>query len=360
MGLGVQEPMRIAESAQTAGLPSGMPRHCVCYTPDQSYLFPTFVSAVQARRHTSRHLADIVIIAFGIDPVAAAVFAEACARADIRFMNRSEADIHGAPAMLARLFLAELLPEHYEYFLYVDGDTQVEASLDDLLTMHLPHGMFRAAADPMTFACDDTDRHGRGIAAHFASLGLSPSEARRYFNTGVIHAERQGWARIGAEAWKLFSGKAGSRFPDQDVLNLVGLPYCLPMSLAWNFPAYMYNARVASLIGPRIVHYMAQPKPWNGAFPPWNHGGWKAYGEVAARFPETAPYWRRNGRAKWVRYHLQQRYRRVTETFTWALSVKRERILAYERGLKQVESAQEPPDRARSQPVLAPSVGASF
>jgi hypothetical protein len=40
---------------------------------------------LQARRFTPRNLADIVIIAFGIDPVAEVIFAEACARADIVF-----------------------------------------------------------------------------------------------------------------------------------------------------------------------------------------------------------------------------------------------------------------------------------
>lgn len=338
-----------------------VPRICVCYTPDLTYLFPSFVSALQARRFASRHLADIVIIAFGIDPVAEAVFAEACAQAGIRFLSRREADIRGAPAMLARLFLADLLPEQYDYFLYVDGDTQIRASLDELLVQSVPHGRFRAAADPMTFARDDTDRHGRAIAAHLASLGLSPADARRYFNTGVIYAERHGWACIGEAAWDLFSGRTGaSRFPDQDVLNLVGLPYCLPMSLAWNFPAYMNNARVASQIPPRIVHYMSQPKPWDGAFPPWNAEAWTAYHTAASLFPKTARYWRGIGRASRARYHLQQRYKRVLETFTWGFSVKRRRILAYERSLKQTEAVQGVVGRGEVQPVLRSSIGASF
>ncbi|MBV1837826.1 glycosyltransferase [Acetobacter estunensis] len=311
---------------------------CICYTPDQSYLFPSFVSALQARRFTSRSLADIVILAFGIDPCAEAAFSEACARADIVFLSRSEADIGGAPAMLARLFLADLLPKNYDYFLYVDGDTQIHGPLDDLLHMPIPPGMFYGAPDPMTFVGDDTDRLSRTITSHFTSLGLSSSEATRYFNSGVIYAERKGWARIGIEAWKMFSNQSKeSRFPDQDVLNLVGLPHCLSMSLAWNFPVYMNNIRVASIIQPRIIHYMSRPKPWEGTFPPWNAEVSAAYGEVASVYPEIARYWRSMKRTTWIRYHLQQQYKRVHAMITWGFGAKRRRILAYEQDLKQTK-----------------------
>ncbi len=355
--------MRTREPAQIEQKPEDMRRICVCYTPDQSYLFPSFVSALQARRFTPRNLADIVIIAFGIDPVAEVIFAEACARADIVFLTRSEADIGGAPAMLARLFLADLLPKHYDFFLYVDGDTQIRGPLDDLLLNPVPYGMFYAAADPMTFVGDDSDRLSRTIAAHFASLGLSSVDASRYFNSGVIYAERTGWARIGAEAWKMFSGQSGaSRFPDQDVLNLVGLPHCLSMSLAWNFPVYMNSIRVLSVIRPRIVHYMSRPKPWEGVFPPWNAEASAVYDKVASVYPDTARYWRRMKRTTWMRYHLQQRYKRMHAMVTWGFGAKRRRILAYERGLKQSQALQGASgrDAGTVQSVLTPSVEASF
>ncbi|GAA4503860.1 glycosyltransferase family 8 protein [Gluconacetobacter tumulicola] len=355
--MGTEESVKIAKKAER------VTKSCVCYTTDMSYLFPSFVSALQARRFTRRDLADIVIIAFGIDTVAEAIFAEACARADIVFMSRSEADIRGAPAMLARLFLSELLPQQYDYFLYVDGDTQIRGPLDDLLLKPVPYGMFYGAPDPMTFARDDTDRQSRTIAAHLASLGLSSADACRYFNSGVIYAERWGWARIGAEAWRIFSSQpVASRFPDQDVLNLVGLPYCLSMSLSWNFPVFMNNVRVSSMISPRIVHYMARPKPWEGTFPPWNAETSAVYGEVARDFPQTARYWRRLKRATWLRHHLHQRYKRVHALVTWGLGAKRQRILAYESGLKRDEAVQGPPGRdvGAVQSVLRPSVGASF
>lgn len=265
--------------------------------------------------------------------------------------------------MLARLFLADLLPKNYDYFLYVDGDTQIRGPLDDLLLKPVPYGMFYAAADPMTFAGDDPDRLSRTIAAHFASLGLSSADARRYFNSGVIYAERSGWAHIGSEAWKMFSGQSGaSRFPDQDVLNLVGLPHCLSMSLAWNFPVYMNSIRVVSKIRPRIVHYMSRPKPWEGAFPPWNAEASAVYDEVAFAYPETARYWRRMKRATWLRYHLQQHYKRVHAMVTWGFGAKRRRILAYERRLRQSEALQGAPGRdvGTVQSVLTPPVGASF
>lgn len=330
---------------------------CICYTTDASYLFPTFVSAIQARRNVSSNVADVVIFGFGIDTATAERFSAACARCGVIFTAHAMSAIGSAPAMMARLFLADLLPAQYDRFLYVDGDTQIHASLDELMSRPVPNGRFYAAADPMVFALDDTDSHGRQIAAHFREIGLSAQDARRYFNTGVIYANRAAWAEIGQEAWRRFDAQpAASRFPDQDVLNLVGLPHCLPLSLAWNFPVFMMNARVAPIIRPRIIHYMSQPKPWDGVFPPWQSADHRIYTDVAAAFPDLVERVGTMGVGQRLRYHLQQRYKRVLEMITWGHSAKRRRILAYEKGLSQHMRSDAPSQAAQRHAPLSAHV----
>jgi lipopolysaccharide biosynthesis glycosyltransferase len=307
---------------------------CICYTTDTGYLFPTLVSAIQARGNTTLGKAEVGIFSFGTDRAAQAVFGDICRRENIRFHDVAPAMIDDAPAMLARLFLTRFVPEEFGHYLYIDGDTQIAGSLDPLVDAAVPAGKFLATDDPMVFAVPGTDSHSRGITEHFASIGLRDFNTSSYFNTGVLRINRDGWEAIGAEAWRLFRERAeASTFPDQDVLNLAGAGHRIPMSLAWNFPIFMLNSRVEGAIEPRIYHFMSNPKPWHGAFPPWDRAARTPYVEIVAKYPALAPYFTSMPVAKQVRYHLQQRYKKVLETFSWGLSVKRSRILDYERRL---------------------------
>ena len=307
-----------------------MRRNCVCYTTDVGYLFPSVASAIEARRHASRDTTDIAILAFDLDDQTVRSLATICKSEDILFRPLARAAIEGAPAMLARLFLAELLPEH-ERFLYIDGDTRITDRLDVLLAAEIPPGRFLAVNDPMTFAVPGRDKHARGIAAHFERIGLTADQASHYFNSGVFLADRPAWAEIGRDAWNLFARQgAASRFADQDVLNLAAQGRNLPLSLAWNFPIYMLNARVEDAIRPRVYHYMSNPKPWQGAFPPWTADACRPYDELVRRHPALVPYRAGMSAATRVRYHLQQRYKRALERVTWGRGPNRARILAYE------------------------------
>ncbi|GBR04849.1 glycosyltransferase family 8 protein [Acetobacter oeni] len=309
-----------------------MARTCICYTTDQGYLFPSFVSAVQARRNSSPELADVCLVGFDTDPATQRLFGDACERAGVLFSACRRADIEDAPAMLGRLFLSSLLPAQYDRLLYIDGDTQITGSADPLLRAPVPDGTFYAAADPMTFLIDDDDKQAVDLRAHLTAIGLSPADARRYFNSGVIYAEREAWARVGHDAWKMFSSQpAATRFPDQDILNLVGLPHSLPMSLAWNFPIFLRNAAVEDVIRPRITHFMSRPKPWEGVFAPWTAVAFTPYREIVARFPGLAPYWHRMSGRQRLRYVVQQRYKQVLETIRWSRGMRHDRILAYEK-----------------------------
>ena len=344
-----------------------MAEFSVCYTTDAGYLFPSFASAVDVRRRLAADT-DVTIFGFDLDGRTVEAFGPACADAGIELVTLTRRAIDGAPAMLARMFLADLLPTTVRTFLYIDGDTQFRGSLDPLRRCSVEPGQFLAVSDPMTFAVPGTDRLARDVAGHFRALGFAPDEAARYFNSGVILADREGWGPIGHEAWRLFTAQASpSRFPDQDVINLAGRGRHLPLSLAWNFPIYMMNARVADVVRPRIVHYMSNPKPWQGVFPPWTRAEYRPYDALVRRYPAIAPSRDVMSIRQRARYHLQQRYKRLLEPLSWGVGERQDRILDYERRLavlrpSEFDAGSDPDDDARARadghgPLAAASAG---
>ncbi len=317
-----------------------MPDCCICYMTDPSYLFPTLVSAIQARKHASPALADVAIFSFDTDPTRHRAVASACALEGIQFRPVEASMLDGAPAMLARLFLSKLVPPEYRQFLYIDGDTQIHASLDPLIEVPVPAGKFLAANDPMTFASTGRGRLDRQVAAHFSAVGLTSDESKTYFNSGVLRINRDGWDAIEQAALALYrQSPEPSTFPDQDVLNLAARGHHIAMSLAWNFPIFMMNARVRSEIAPRIYHFMSQPKPWDGAFPPWTHSAQQPYLEVAQKYPDLTSHLSKMPRSRQIRYQAQQRYKKLLETFTWGFGARRDKILAYERSVASLGRA---------------------
>jgi lipopolysaccharide biosynthesis glycosyltransferase len=328
-----------------------MPACCICYTTDPTYLFPTFVSAMQARRHGSAAKADVVIFSWGADNATERTFRRVCDAERVQFVSMSIDAIDGAAVMLARLFLTRFAPVQYEHFVYIDGDTQIRGSLDPLIDAPVPAGQFMAANDPMTFVVPGGGSFGREIERHLSSIGIPPNEASTYFNTGVLRINRDGWGAIGLSAWELFqANRKASRFPDQDVLNVVGRAARIPMSLAWNFPVFMRNSRVEAEITPRVYHFMSNPKPWQGVFPPWGRDSSTPYAELIAKYPDLAQYRATMPLRTQARYHLQQRYKKAFETISWGLGERRARILAYETGLAALST--------RARPVAAASLDA--
>jgi hypothetical protein len=299
---------------------------------DPTYLFPTLASAVQARRHASPHLADVAVFSFDTDRAVQHALEHACSSENILFLPIEGAQLGGAPAMLARLFLTKLVPSDYRQFLYIDGDTQIRDSLDPLIEYAVPPGKFLAANDPMTFAFTGRGSHDRQVAAHFSSVGLNRAECGTYFNSGVLRINRDGWDVIENAALDLYRrSDETSKFPDQDVLNFVARGHHIPMSLAWNFPIFMLNARVETKIAPRIYHFMSKPKPWEGTFPPWTFEAQRPYLELVRKYPKLIDFSVKMPGPKRVRYQAQQRYKQLIETVSWGFSTRRDKILAYER-----------------------------
>jgi hypothetical protein len=193
------------------------PPCCVVYTTDETYLFPTLVSAIQARRFASRAGADVLICHFGVSKSAEAVFAGICAQEGIGLLAVDPRSVENATPMLSRLFLDRFVPDGYAQILYIDGDVRIVRSLDPLIGADVPDGHFLAANDPMTFMLPAADAQSRALAGHLASIGLAPAQAAAYFNTGEL------LQRVARNVPLSRSGPAqhgGRRAPHGDVARL--------------------------------------------------------------------------------------------------------------------------------------------
>lgn len=304
---------------------------CITIIADRDYLFPSLVSATQARRHAGADKADVIIFGLGLDEPTQRMFASICAAEGLGFIAIDPAVIEGATAIMARLFLDRFVPPQYTQFLYLDGDVQVVRSLDPLIEAAVPPGRFLAANDPFTFELSDGGAGTHRFNDHLRRIGLDPSQDRHYFNSGVLRINRAGWEDIGQRAWATARRLPGaSRFADQDLLNLSAADQRMILSLAWNFPIFMRNAGVESIIRPAILHFMSKPKPWFGNFPPWTAKSTAPYRDVLQRYPALAAYHAPVSRRRILRYQLQQHYKQAIESFSWGFGDRRRRILRYE------------------------------
>ena len=306
------------------------PSCCICFTTDAAYFVPALLSAKQARRFASPEKAEVIIFGFSMEPSLRPLFAEACAAEGVGLAFVEDDVVEGRSILVSRLLLHRFVPSRHTQFLFMDSDLQVTHSLDPLIDIDISGRRFLAAADPFTFVANDDSTLGRDFQQHLATLGLGPERAGGYFNSGVLRMDRDGWEQIGSEAWELHKKAAGSRFLDQDLLNLVGWQKRLPLSLAWNFPIFLRNCGVEEEIRPNVYHFMSNPKPWHGSFPPWNAAFSRPYVELLERHPRLAPFCPRLQPVKHFLYHLKQRRKRITEGRDWSDGKRRERMRRYQ------------------------------
>jgi lipopolysaccharide biosynthesis glycosyltransferase len=304
---------------------------CICYSTDRGYLYPTFLSALQARAQSREDQASVCIVAIDLDAPTETLFRSACARENILFIPISRERIRGLKSTFCRLFLDELLPPEFDRILYIDGDTQIRGSLDDLLDTPLGSMQVMGASDPMAFLATEDSKIGRELRTYMFGLGFTPQQLGSYFNAGVLYAGREGWAALSAASLRFFEDhRALCKFLDQSALNAVSRLQHVPMSLRWNFPAFLMNCNVEAQIRPVIYHFMSNPRPWNGSFPPWTKDFVDPYIEMEKNFPEIAAFRPAFSSRQYIRYHLQQRYKKVMETVTWRWTSRRRALIDYE------------------------------
>ena len=311
-----------------------MNRICACFITDLGYMFPSLLSAIQARQNLAK-IADVVIILFTKDGKADDLFHEICQQKEIILITANLAVLQSHTPMFARLFLDTLLPEVYSRILYIDGDVQITACLNDLVQSQFPDDAFLAVADPMAIVADEANAEAKQIAVYFETLGVKNSPATPYFNSGILLVNRASWAEICHDALKFLDEHPEyCLFQDQSALNFAGHKKLIPISFRWNFPIFFRNCGVEERINPAIYHFMSKPKPWNGVFPPWNKSFFDPYVQLSHEFPGLAVYSPPMSLRTYIKYSVQQRVKKLQETISWRFSSRRQRILAYDEASK--------------------------
>ena len=120
-------------------------------------------------------------------------------------------------------------------------------------------------------------------------------------------------------------------FYDQDVLNLLAGRDQIDLSLRWNFPVFFDNSGLSTTIDPLVRHYMSRPRPWDGPFRPWGRNGMDQYIRLVERHPELKVLFKPFRGVKFLRYSLQQNYKRITDGKVWNTAKVRAAIAEYER-----------------------------
>ena len=304
---------------------------CCCYTVDEGYLLPTMLSALQLRHNLPRGTSDVLVVCFGAPTDLTASVESFLARANIRFVLVPKAVLDGAPMICARFFLSAILEPRYRDILYLDGDTQVVGSLEPLMAHVVSPGEILAAPDPMAVMIDSDAWPWPARRAYFARVGVPARRHRRYFNSGILRFRRSDWDALSRDCLKLCSERGRSLFfRDQDALNIAAGDHHRSISFKWNFPPFFMNFGGEALIGPRIYHFMSDPRPWHGAFAPWGPRWHEPYLTLLADHPGLATSLKRLGRLGAIRYVAQQRVKRHMEARRWGTAAVRQRIAEME------------------------------
>ena len=308
-----------------------MPDACCCYVVDAGYLFPALLSAIQARAAIAVPTADIKIFCVGERNREFDLFEPICRDRGVELVSVPPSAVDHMPIMFGRFFLSRLLDVRYRAVVYIDGDTQISGSLQPLVEAHLAPNRFLAVRDPMSLMIDRDSREWRERRHYFRRIGIGEPGLSRYFNSGVLRFNRNDWDAISCAALQISARHDhGLMFPDQDALNLTFGNDYLTMSYKWNFPSSFLFCGFQNLITPKILHFMSNPRPWNGPFKPWGQAWFEPYLALAKDYPELKAYPKPIGRLKAIKYSLQQTFKGRVETPAWRTPQIRDRFLRSE------------------------------
>ena len=262
--------MRIYNVEETGQKLKNLSPVAICMATDAGYAFPTAIVAKSIAQRQYPNIGPIYfiwadnekpppeLIAFlGKNGITLVIAQNSL----LRLMEPAHAGYLTA-ASATRLFLATILEKFsIDKFLYLDGDVEIARSLSPLAEIDLPddhiaavedYKLFFSALDPKLFAAWKNRLHN-----------LAMPEGAPYFNSGVILAHMQSWAKISAEAQKFHHANAAACISfDQCALNAVCHDKRLVLSPRWNFQPALFPLMVEASVDPGIVHFCGPYKPW--------------------------------------------------------------------------------------------------
>jgi len=294
------------------------------YACDDNYAKLTAVSAVSALRHNSG--ARIVLLGCNlkeasIELIRSRVLLHGGTFTSFDLTDRLNAIAqkgfsgYTSYAIYSRLFIADLLAEESGRILYLDCDTLILDSLDELFALPMN-------GKPFAFGYDCIH------SAYKRYVKVSPDAP--YYNSGVMLADLAAWRASGAtDALKaeFAHPKGPNPLPDQDIINRAWRDLITPLPPRWNFLSQYFlfdyrgiravNGRTApwsteeeyadARQSPTICHFSGHTlgRPW---FTSSKHPMRQRYIEAAvyADLPEVAQQTRPMDKPYIIQYWLWQ------------------------------------------------------
>ncbi len=285
-------------------------RTAYCFTPDRAFFAPAvraIASLIEAEPDVEREIVLICEpddVAPGFDKLPSPL------RERIKLMTldfaRFDANLAGkgrfSRAVFRRLFLDQILPDHFERIITVDSDMLiVRPGLERLESLDLGDKPLAAAYD-MIFLMDfKGDALARQFQRSRRALGLALDTP--YFNAGLMTIDRAAWhTEKLTERVTTALRDDPKRYPfmEQDALNATLQGNFAPLSPRFNFMGDFFLLDVERRLEPIVLHFVNAPKPWELAL--WrgearfaeNYRAWFA----ASPWPDLAkapatPRWRR-------------------------------------------------------------------
>lgn len=268
---------------------------------DKGFLVPSLVVASQVRQQHHNPKPDIKIYLSdftdeefdGIKSIADAL--------DIEFVRVSTdiLSIDGSfehhfqkgisPTALMRLAICELIPDHYDNIVYLDGDMQVLGSLSKLLDNPPPEGKIAAVAECYVILRNRDNSSRPWVIDYLRQLGLN--EERQYFNSGMMSFKVSTWKKLAPKALKYYRENPDN-CPnyDQSALNAVVQGNWLHIHPAYNWQSFFNHLAGDPPFRKRIVHFTSRPKPWQEAQTLWSQKYYTPYADILDRFTELQPF----------------------------------------------------------------------
>ena len=256
----------------------------IVYACDDNYAPLTAISAVSLLKHN--HKAEIILLGYRLQEESKTIVRTRVERSggQFRYLDASPAiaklESIGAAAYVsyavyARIFIPDLLNEETEKILYLDCDTLVVDSLEELLDIDL-------GKCPLALGLD---------AAHPAYkrvISLAPDKS--YYNTGVMVMDLSRWRKAKCTErllTELQHPHGRNPLGDQDIIVRVLNDEIFPLGARWNFLSQFILTKRKEK--PAIYHFSGNTlgRPW---FTSSKHPMRTAYRKAAdeADLPEAA------------------------------------------------------------------------
>jgi lipopolysaccharide biosynthesis glycosyltransferase len=282
------------------------------YFINEGYLLPAMVSAIQARKFSSRELVDVLIVCAGSPTDNGRKAIAVATKNDVEIIYVPVSVLEDKPPTYGRLIVHRILPEKYKRIIYIDGDTQVAGPLDPLATAPLAPGKFMAVRDPGQIFSQLSPDWRKAIEADYRSGGYTGA-FDGYFNAGVLVMNRDGWPELADCTMALYDKAERTKHLDQDLMNRAVSGHCIRISNRWNFPGFLIGSPMETAVKPVIYHFMSNPRPWNEAVKPWGKKWMQPYDRLLKENPELSFLTPKPTLTSHIKYVLMQHYKYVRE-----------------------------------------------